>query len=32
MAKGGQFATLEQPELMLADLRTFIATVSRGRT
>lgn len=32
MAKGGHFAALEQPELMLADLRAFIVTVSRGRT
>jgi pimeloyl-ACP methyl ester carboxylesterase len=32
MAKGGHFAALEQPELMLADLRAFVATVSRGRT
>ena len=28
MPKGGHFAALEQPELMLADLRAFIATVS----
>jgi microsomal epoxide hydrolase len=32
MAEGGHFAALEQPELMLADLRAFVATVSRGRT
>jgi pimeloyl-ACP methyl ester carboxylesterase len=30
MPKGGHFAALEQPELMLADLRAFIATVSVG--
>jgi pimeloyl-ACP methyl ester carboxylesterase len=28
MTSGGHFAALEQPELMLADLRAFIATVS----
>jgi pimeloyl-ACP methyl ester carboxylesterase len=28
MAVGGHFAALEQPDLLLADLRTFIATVS----
>jgi pimeloyl-ACP methyl ester carboxylesterase len=32
MTEGGHFAALEQPELMLADLRAFVATVSRGRT
>ena len=32
MTKGGHFAALEQPELMLADLRAFVATVSRERT
>ncbi|MCW6512896.1 epoxide hydrolase family protein [Lichenifustis flavocetrariae] len=31
MAAGGHFAALEQPVLMLADLRAFIATVSSGR-
>lgn len=31
MASGGHFAALEQPEMMLADLRAFIATVSGGR-
>ncbi|WP_343713238.1 epoxide hydrolase family protein [Inquilinus sp.] len=31
MPAGGHFAALEQPELMLADLRAFIATVSRER-
>ncbi|MDQ0474528.1 epoxide hydrolase family protein [Labrys wisconsinensis] len=31
MASGGHFAALEQPELMLADLRTFIAGVSGER-
>ena len=30
MPKGGHFAALEQPELMLADFRAFIATVSAG--
>jgi len=29
MPKGGHFAALEEPELMLADLRAFIATVSQ---
>ena len=28
MKKGGHFAALEEPELMLADLRAFVATVS----
>ena len=32
MPRGGHFAALEEPELMLADLRTFIATVSEERT
>jgi len=31
MNTGGHFAALEQPELMLADLRKFIATVSGGQ-
>jgi pimeloyl-ACP methyl ester carboxylesterase len=31
MPSGGHFAALEQPELMLADLRAFVATVSGGR-
>ncbi|MBX4967814.1 epoxide hydrolase family protein [Rhizobium binae] len=31
MTKGGHFAALEQPELMLADLRTFIARIEGGR-
>jgi pimeloyl-ACP methyl ester carboxylesterase len=31
MTSGGHFAALEQPELMLADLRAFIATVSGER-
>lgn len=31
MASGGHFAAWEQPELMLADLRSFIGTVSGGR-
>ena len=31
MPRGGHFAALEKPELLLADLRTFIATVSGGR-
>lgn len=30
--RGGHFAALEEPDLMLADLRTFIATVSRERS
>jgi pimeloyl-ACP methyl ester carboxylesterase len=30
MPAGGHFAALEQPTLMLDDLRAFIATVSRG--
>ncbi|KAF1069349.1 epoxide hydrolase family protein [Variovorax sp.] len=30
MAAGGHFAAWEQPELMLADLRAFIATVSEA--
>jgi pimeloyl-ACP methyl ester carboxylesterase len=32
MTTGGHFAALEQPELMLADLRAFIATVSADRS
>ena len=32
MASGGHFAALEQPELMLADLRAFIATVLAARS
>lgn len=32
MASGGHFAAWEQPELMLADLRSFIATVSGGQS
>jgi len=31
MPRGGHFAALEEPELMLADLRAFIATVSGER-
>ena len=31
MASGGHFAAWEQPVLMLADLRSFIGTVSGGR-
>ena len=31
MQKGGHFAALEEPELMLADLRTFVATVSGNK-
>ena len=31
MTSGGHFAALEQPELMLADLRAFITTVSGER-
>ena len=30
MPKGGHFAALEEPELMLADLRAFITTVSES--
>jgi len=32
MPRGGHFAALEEPELMLADLRAFIATVSAARS
>jgi len=32
MPRGGHFAALEEPELMLADLRAFIATVSGARS
>jgi pimeloyl-ACP methyl ester carboxylesterase len=32
MAAGGHFAAFEEPELMLADFRTFIATISGDRT
>jgi microsomal epoxide hydrolase len=32
MPRGGHFAALEEPELMLADLRAFIATVSGKRS
>lgn len=32
MPRGGHFAALEEPELMLADLRTFIATVMEARS
>ena len=31
MPRGGHFAALEEPELMLADFRSFIATVSGGQ-
>ncbi|MVA22033.1 alpha/beta fold hydrolase [Agrobacterium vitis] len=31
MPKGGHFAALEQPELLLADLRAFIAKIEGGR-
>ncbi|NNU41863.1 alpha/beta fold hydrolase [Rhizobium sophorae] len=31
MPEGGHFAALEQPELMLADLRAFIAKIEGGR-
>lgn len=31
MPRGGHFAALEQPELMLADLRAFIAKIEDGR-
>jgi hypothetical protein len=30
MPSGGHFAALEEPELMLADLRAFISTVAGG--
>jgi pimeloyl-ACP methyl ester carboxylesterase len=32
MPRGGHFAAWEEPDLMLADLRAFIATVSEGRS
>jgi len=32
MPRGGHFAALEQPELMLADLRAFISTVSEEQS
>ncbi|TCP31397.1 epoxide hydrolase family protein [Sphingomonas sp. BK235] len=32
MPRGGHFAALKEPELMLADLRTFIATVMEARS
>ncbi|MEN3208883.1 epoxide hydrolase [Methylorubrum populi] len=32
MERGGHFAALEEPDLMLADLRAFIATVSGERS
>ena len=32
MPRGGHFAALEEPELILADLRAFIATVSAARS
>jgi pimeloyl-ACP methyl ester carboxylesterase len=32
MPRGGHFAALEEPELMLADLRAFIATVLGARS
>ena len=32
MPSGGHFAALEQPELMLADLRAFIARISGQRS
>ena len=31
MPRGGHFAAMEEPELLLADLRTFIARVSGER-
>jgi pimeloyl-ACP methyl ester carboxylesterase len=31
MPAGGHFAALEEPDLMLADLRAFIGTVMGGR-
>ena len=31
MPKGGHFAALEQPDLMLADLRAFIARIEGSR-
>ena len=30
LSSGGHFAALEQPELMLADLRTFVSTIAGG--
>jgi hypothetical protein len=30
ISSGGHFAALEQPELMLADLRAFVSTIVRG--
>jgi pimeloyl-ACP methyl ester carboxylesterase len=32
MPRGGHFAALEEPELMLADLRAYIAEVSGARS
>jgi pimeloyl-ACP methyl ester carboxylesterase len=32
MPRGGHFAAWEEPDLMLADLRAFIATVSEERS
>jgi hypothetical protein len=29
MSSGGHFAALEQPDLMLADLRAFVSTVAK---
>ena len=31
MAAGGHFAAFEEPELMLADLRTFVAKIPGDR-
>jgi pimeloyl-ACP methyl ester carboxylesterase len=30
MSSGGHFAALEQPELMLTDLRAFVSTIAGG--
>ena len=32
MPSGGHFAALEQPDLMLADLRAFISTIAGGES
>ena len=32
MSSGGHFAALEQPDLMLADLRAFISTIAGGKS
>ena len=30
LSSGGHFAALEQPNLMLADLRAFVSTITEG--